>query len=76
MDCEVCGDKFKIVQRREDEKDNMVRYVYWCSCEGCGAGLVYYHPYVPKTDYAHFLSFYLETYTDGDDKSSKERRSE
>jgi predicted metal-binding protein len=66
MDCEVCGGTFKTVQRREDEKEDMVRYVYWCSCEGCGAGLVYYHPYVPKTD-----STPIE-----DDESSNERRSE
>jgi hypothetical protein len=66
MDCEVCGERFNLVQRREDEKENMVRYVYWYSCKGCGAGLIYYHPFVPKTD----------STPNEDDESSNERRSE
>jgi len=48
--CEVCGDEFEMMQRRDEVKDDMVRVVSYKRCRGCGAGRVDYHPYMPVLD--------------------------
>ncbi len=35
--CEVCGDEYKIMQRRDETKDKMIRVVCYKRCRACGA---------------------------------------
>jgi len=50
FNCDVCEGEFKLIQEREEEQKEMVRFVLYYTCDGCRAGLIYYHPFAPKTD--------------------------
>ena len=45
--CEVCGGEYHIRQRRDEVKEKMERVVLFKTCEGCGAGRIDYHPFMP-----------------------------
>ena len=49
--CEVCGGEYSTIQRRDEIKERMERVVLFKTCQGCGAGRVDYHPFMPVRDY-------------------------
>ena len=49
--CEVCGGEYQIMQRRDEVKEKMERVILFKTCQGCGAGRIDYHPFMPVRDY-------------------------
>jgi|TARA_R110002110_G_scaffold411144_3_gene635206 hypothetical protein len=45
--CEVCNGIFQTLQRRDEQDGDMTRVIIYKKCQGCGAGRIEYHPFMP-----------------------------
>lgn len=47
MKCLVCGDYFKSIQVRREEKKGFERHITYYKCNLCGCGRIDYPPFSP-----------------------------